>query len=200
VLLALTGSNEVIYAGRSIGLNGIEPLLKRLLNDGHINVVVQTDDDAAPETLVRVIDACKHSGVENVSIASRDADAAADVEPPVAIYQPSPCLTAELRQRIPATVHISFLVNDKGHVEEVQVQRTSDPAFDAIVLDAVRQWRFLPARRDGKTMPYRMTLPVHFPRELRVNAESLTLPSPNQYRSTSGDPAEACCLIRGIRR
>jgi TonB family protein len=38
----------------------------------------------------------------------------------------------------------------------------SDPAFDATVIAAVRQWRFTPARQNGQAVESTVTIPVSF--------------------------------------
>lgn len=82
---------------------------------------------------------------------------------PRAIYQPAPVLDSQMRRRTPATVHVVFVVDARGRVEEPRVQRSSDPMFERAALAAVRQWRFEPGRRAGEPVRFRMRVPITFP-------------------------------------
>lgn len=82
---------------------------------------------------------------------------------PRAIHQPSPALTPELRRRAPATVHILFLVNPDGRVENPIVQKSTDPAFEAPAIAAIKQWKFEPGKRNGQPVRFRMRVPITFP-------------------------------------
>lgn len=71
ILLALTEKGEVVYGGREIGISGIQPLVKRMLQKEDVPVIIQADAAAPSGLLVRVIDEAKLGGALKVSIASR---------------------------------------------------------------------------------------------------------------------------------
>lgn len=71
ILIALTAQGEVVYGGREIGLNGVQPLVKRMLQKDEIPVIIQADASVQSGLLVRVIDEAKLAGASKVSIASR---------------------------------------------------------------------------------------------------------------------------------
>ncbi len=71
ILIALTESGQVVYGGREIGLSGIQPLVKRMLQQEDVPVIVQADSGAPSGLLVRIIDECKLGGAEKVSVAAR---------------------------------------------------------------------------------------------------------------------------------
>lgn len=81
---------------------------------------------------------------------------------PRALFQQQPALTAALRKKVPATVHVVFTVDASGRVENPVVQSSSDPAFDAPVLAAIRQWKFEPGKRGGQPVRFRMRQPMSF--------------------------------------
>ncbi len=83
---------------------------------------------------------------------------------PRIIYQPGPVLSAKLRQRAPGTVYVLFVVNDRGRVEQPTVQESTDPIFERPALNAVKQWKFEPGKRNGKPVRFRMRVPVTFPK------------------------------------
>jgi protein TonB len=81
---------------------------------------------------------------------------------PRAIYQASPTLNHEVRKKAPGTVYVLFIVNQNGRVENPVVQKSSDPIFENTALTAVRQWKFEPGKRNGKSVRFRMRVPISF--------------------------------------
>lgn len=73
ILVALTAKGEIVYGGREIGISGVQPLVKRMLQKEEIPVIIQADAEAKSGLLVRVIDEAKLGGAEKVSIATRQA-------------------------------------------------------------------------------------------------------------------------------
>ena len=58
---------------------------------------------------------------------------------------------------------LELLVRADGRVGEIKVKRTSGhAALDKSALDAVRHWKFVPAKRGDEPIPYRYELPVVF--------------------------------------
>ncbi len=71
VLIALTKKGEVVYGGREIGISGVRPLVKRMLQKEDVPVIIQADTAVQSGLLVRVIDEAKLAGAEKVSLATR---------------------------------------------------------------------------------------------------------------------------------
>jgi protein TonB len=82
---------------------------------------------------------------------------------PRVIYQPSPVLNRQLRQKAPATVYIIFMVNELGRVEEPRIQSSSNPIFETPALAALKRWKFETGKRGGKPVRSRMRVPITFP-------------------------------------
>ncbi len=70
ILIALTAKGEVVYGGREIGIGGVQPLVRRMLQKEDVPVIVQADAAAPSGLLVRIIDEAKLGGAIKVSIAS----------------------------------------------------------------------------------------------------------------------------------
>lgn len=70
ILIALTKEGQVVYGGREIGVGGVQPLVRRMLQQETVPVIVQADAAAPSGLLVRVIDEAKLGGAEKVSIAA----------------------------------------------------------------------------------------------------------------------------------
>jgi biopolymer transport protein ExbD len=71
ILIALTAKGEVVYGGREIGISGVQPLVKRMLQKENVPVIIQAATDAPSGLLVRIIDEAKLAGAIKVSLATR---------------------------------------------------------------------------------------------------------------------------------
>ncbi|MFN7591671.1 MAG: energy transducer TonB [Planctomycetota bacterium] len=81
---------------------------------------------------------------------------------PRVLFQQQPTLNAQLRKKMPATVNVVFVVDESGRVDDPKVQTSSDPAFEAVALAAIKQWKFEPGKRAGKPVRFRMRQPMTF--------------------------------------
>jgi biopolymer transport protein ExbD len=70
ILLAITDKGEIVYGGREIGIAGVRPLVKRMMQKEEVPVIVQADQHVQSGLLVRVIDEAKLAGAVKVSIAT----------------------------------------------------------------------------------------------------------------------------------
>jgi biopolymer transport protein ExbD len=71
ILLAVTAKGQVVYGGQEIGIGGVQPLVKRMVQKEPVPVVIQADANASAGLLVRVIDEAKLGGAAKVSLASQ---------------------------------------------------------------------------------------------------------------------------------
>ncbi|MCX7818234.1 MAG: energy transducer TonB [Kiritimatiellae bacterium] len=82
---------------------------------------------------------------------------------PRPVHQPAPEYPTELkRKRIEGTVHVVFLVDPSGAVQNPTVVQSVHPALDRAALQSVRKWRFDPGRRGGQPVAFRMKVPITF--------------------------------------
>ena len=63
--------------------------------------------------------------------------------------------------RVEGVVILETVIDAQGRVESARVLR-SVPLLDQAAIDAVRQWRFTPARLNGEAVPVVMTVTVNF--------------------------------------
>ena len=71
ILIAITKDNQVIYGGREIGVNGVRPLVKRLIQqESDMPVIIQIDKNAPGGTIISVIDESKLGGAKIVNLAA----------------------------------------------------------------------------------------------------------------------------------
>lgn len=84
-------------------------------------------------------------------------------QPPKVVNQVKPNYPPELRrQEITGRVLVAFTVLADGRVTNVRVEQSTNPAFDPAALAAVRQWRFEPGQKGGKSVSFRMRIPISF--------------------------------------
>jgi protein TonB len=57
-------------------------------------------------------------------------------------------------------VQVEFVVDTTGHTQDVSIKSASDRDFAEAVVDAVKQWKFAPAQRNGSPVATKVVLPV----------------------------------------
>jgi len=98
----------------------------------------------------------------SVAVAQAPAERA-ETEPPQVRYKVEPKYTEAAREaKITGNVRLTLVVNESGVPEKVEVAEGLDAGLDQRAVDAVSQWRFQPARRGGKAVPFAATIEVHF--------------------------------------
>ncbi|MBN1507682.1 MAG: energy transducer TonB [Sedimentisphaerales bacterium] len=97
-----------------------------------------------------------------------DADAIFSIadldQTPRPIYQASPTMTREARQKAPGKVNVIFVVDEQGRVVDARIRSSTDPVFEQPALNAVKRWKFEPGRRAGRAVRFRMLAPISFPK------------------------------------
>jgi len=86
---------------------------------------------------------------------------------PLGGYQVTPPYPESARRLgVQGTAYLRFEVLPNGRVGAVQIDRSAGhPDLDQAAIEAIRQWRFEPARRGSEPVTVWVTLPVRF--ELR---------------------------------
>ena len=70
ILIALTAKGEVVYGGREIGILGVQPLVKRMLQQEDMPVIIQADRESKSGLLTRIVDEAKLGGATKVSLST----------------------------------------------------------------------------------------------------------------------------------
>ncbi|MEM6675434.1 MAG: biopolymer transporter ExbD [Planctomycetota bacterium] len=71
ILIAITDKGAIVYDKRDIGISGVQPLVKRMVQaDPEIPVIIQADREAPSGKLVRVIDEATLAGAKKVNLAT----------------------------------------------------------------------------------------------------------------------------------
>jgi protein TonB len=86
----------------------------------------------------------------------------AGMQPPVKVVHIDPVYPTIAQQvRVQGVVILEAIIDERGVVKSVSVLR-SIQLLDPAAMDAVRQWRFTPARLNGEAVPVVMTVTVNF--------------------------------------
>ena len=85
------------------------------------------------------------------------------VSAPVLLYQPQPELSDEARKtKLTGDVIVSIQVDPTGHPINMHIARGIGMGLDEKALEAVRQYKFKPAMKDGKPVTVEMNIDVNF--------------------------------------
>lgn len=85
------------------------------------------------------------------------------VSAPKAIYSPDPEYSEEARKaRYQGTVVLWLVVDANGRPQQIRVQRALGMGLDEKAIEAVKQWKFDPARKDGQAVPVMIYVEVNF--------------------------------------
>lgn len=85
------------------------------------------------------------------------------VTPPSVTYAPKPTFPMnERKARHEGTVKLTLVVGSDGNPRNVAVSQTLSPDFDESAVEAVKQWKFKPAIKDGRAVPVSIAVEVAF--------------------------------------
>jgi len=85
------------------------------------------------------------------------------IAPPKPLYNPDPEYTERARKKkLQGTVVLEMVVTPEGDVDDVKVVRETEPEFEQKALEAVRQWKFHPATKDGSPVAVQIDAEVAF--------------------------------------
>src|SRR5271165_766205 len=108
-----------------------------------------------------------------------------DVKPPKATYAPDPAYPDEARRaKYQAQVVLWLVVDTEGSPQRIRVQQAAGMGLDEKAIDAVQQWRFEPATRNGQPVPVMINVEVNF----RLYGKTETSPA---APALSGDAARS---------
>jgi periplasmic protein TonB len=82
--------------------------------------------------------------------------------PPKVIKQVPPRQSTAHGVRIVGTVTVVLVVSSKGIPKDVRVVKGLDKELDQSTVEAVEQWQFEPAKKDGKPVAVRVSLDIAF--------------------------------------
>ena len=82
---------------------------------------------------------------------------------PRATFAPDPEYSEEARKaKYQGTVVLWVVVGPDGRPHDIRVQRTLGMGLDEKAIEAVRQWKFDPAKKDGNPVAVQINVEVNF--------------------------------------
>ena len=88
-----------------------------------------------------------------------------EVRPALWIAGPNPAIAAEdFAQGLEGSVVVEITIDDQGNVVGTVLLQSLSPAVDSRVLDALQAAHFIPAKRNGVSIPSKQDVYYHFPR------------------------------------
>jgi periplasmic protein TonB len=85
------------------------------------------------------------------------------MEPPVPVRTVPPEYPIELRREgVSGLVMVKCAIDEQGNVTETIVEKSSNAAFEKPAMDAVKKWKFKPAKQDGSPVAIKVTIPIKF--------------------------------------
>jgi periplasmic protein TonB len=88
---------------------------------------------------------------------------AGTTESPVPVRTVQPVYPYEMRRDgVSGIVNVNCLIDEKGNVQDPKVEKATNTQFVQPALDALKQWKFKPAKRDGAVVSIRVNIPIRF--------------------------------------
>src|SRR5208337_2174491 len=85
------------------------------------------------------------------------------VSAPKALYAPDPEYSEEARKaKYQGTVVLWLVVDANGRPQQIRIQRALGMGLDEKAIEAVKLWKFDPARKDGQAVPVMINVEVNF--------------------------------------
>jgi len=85
------------------------------------------------------------------------------VSAPRAIYQPDPEYSEEARKaKYQGTVVLAAIIDANGHPRDIRVARSVGLGLDEKAMEAVKTWRFEPAKKDNQAVAVLVNIEVTF--------------------------------------
>lgn len=85
------------------------------------------------------------------------------VYPPRPVFHPEPEYSEDARKKaVSGTVLLKMIVTSEGEVSNVTVAKSLGNGLDEKAIEAVKQWKFQPATKDGQPVPVLISVEVEF--------------------------------------
>jgi len=84
------------------------------------------------------------------------------IKPPRLVQQVNPDYSRVRGVRVKGSVVIAVVITSQGSTKDPSVVQSLQPEVDRCAVEAIKQWRFAPAQKDGKPVAVRVTIEVEF--------------------------------------
>ena len=125
---------------------------------------IETEQSGQPPiTLVTQDPVLTPSGGHFPNCRGDETDSSNCINAPQPTYSPEPEYPANERKAgHEGTVVLNLIVGTDGVARNITVFRSLSPAFDAAAVEAVKNWKFSPATKNGKPVPVKAAVQVAF--------------------------------------
>jgi protein TonB len=66
------------------------------------------------------------------------------------------------RDGVSGVVMVSCTIDEKGDVQDVAIEKSSNVSLNTAAMAAVKKWKFKPAKVDGAPVAKKVTIPLKF--------------------------------------
>jgi TonB family protein len=87
-----------------------------------------------------------------------------EVRPALPVVSPDPIVASAELDGLQGDVVVEVTIDEKGNIVQKVVIQSLAPTVDDKVLEALENWRFRPATRNGIAIPSKQDVFYHFPR------------------------------------
>lgn len=87
-----------------------------------------------------------------------------EVRPALPVVSPDPVVANSELDGLQGDVVVEVTIDERGNIIQKTVIRSLAPSIDGKVLEALENWRFRPATRNGIAIPSKQDVFYHFPR------------------------------------
>ena len=87
-----------------------------------------------------------------------------EIRPALPVVSPDPHVASDELGGLQGDVVVEVTIDDKGNIVQKVVVQSLNPAIDGKVLEALENWRFRPATRNGVPIASKQDVYYHFPR------------------------------------
>ena len=84
------------------------------------------------------------------------------IKPPRIVHQVNPDYSGVRGVRVKGSIEIAMVITSQGVAKDLRVVQSLHPQVDRCAVEAVKQWRFAPAQKDGKPIAVRLTIELDF--------------------------------------
>jgi protein TonB len=98
-----------------------------------------------------------------LALTSVPAFAQSKIEPPVPVRMVAPEYPSDLKNEgVAGVVVVACVIDVQGNVSDPAVQKSSNAEFERPALEAIKKWKFKPAKQDGSPIAKKVTIPIKF--------------------------------------
>ena len=92
-----------------------------------------------------------------------------EVRPALPVVSPDPLVATSELDGLKGDVVVEVTIDEKGNIIQKVVVQSLAPSIDGKVLEALENWRFRPATRNGVAIASKQDVYYHFPAWAKVN-------------------------------